>query len=280
MFLGLNWIVGRHQRNPSKLAPYESGVPLLDENRKRVNVRFYQIAMLFILFDIEAAFLYPWAVIYRDATRAPARWHGSSSARCSSSSLCSASATSTSGRRKPSTGSNQWLISIPTILTLPTASPIRRRRSSFRPRRKKKFDYILTRYPNKEAALLPTLHLVAGDVGLDLARGRALRRRAARPLAGDRLRRRLVLQHVQPEAGREVPPAGLHEPVLHGRPRVRHLRAPLREAERQPGQTTKDGRYTVVEVECLGSCGTAPVVQVNNDYHENMNVDEDGRCSS
>ena len=69
VFLGLNWILGRHQRNPSKLAPYESGVPLIDENRKRVNVRFYQITMLFILFDIEAAFLYPWAVIYRDATR-------------------------------------------------------------------------------------------------------------------------------------------------------------------------------------------------------------------
>jgi len=67
-FLGLNWIVGRHQRNPSKLAPYESGVPMLDTNRKRVNVRFYQIAMLLILFDIEAAFLYPWAVIYRDAS--------------------------------------------------------------------------------------------------------------------------------------------------------------------------------------------------------------------
>jgi NADH-quinone oxidoreductase subunit A len=71
IFLGLNWILGRHRRNPSKLAPYESGVPLLDDQRKRVNVRFYQIAMLFILFDIEAAFLYPWAVIYRDATRTP-----------------------------------------------------------------------------------------------------------------------------------------------------------------------------------------------------------------
>ena len=66
-FLGLNWVIGRHQRNPSKLSSYESGVPMLDTNRKRVNVRFYQIAMLFILFDIEAAFLYPWAVIYRDA---------------------------------------------------------------------------------------------------------------------------------------------------------------------------------------------------------------------
>jgi len=72
VFLGLNWIVGTHQRNPAKLSPYESGVPLLDDNRKRVNVRFYQIAMLFIIFDIEAAFLYPWAVIYRDATRGPA----------------------------------------------------------------------------------------------------------------------------------------------------------------------------------------------------------------
>ena len=69
VMLGLNWLVGRHQRNPSKLSPYESGVPLLDASRKRINVRFYQIAMLFILFDIEAAFLYPWAVIYRDAAR-------------------------------------------------------------------------------------------------------------------------------------------------------------------------------------------------------------------
>ena len=68
VLLVLNTLIGKKQRNPSKLAPYESGVPLLDVNRKRVNVRFYQIAMLFILFDIEAAFLYPWAVIYRDAT--------------------------------------------------------------------------------------------------------------------------------------------------------------------------------------------------------------------
>ncbi|HVT02152.1 MAG TPA: NADH-quinone oxidoreductase subunit A [Thermoanaerobaculia bacterium] len=68
VLLSLAWFVGRHQRSPAKLSPYESGVPLLDQNRKRVNVRFYQIAMLFILFDIEAAFLYPWAVIYREVT--------------------------------------------------------------------------------------------------------------------------------------------------------------------------------------------------------------------
>ena len=69
VMLTVNTLLGRKRRNPAKLAPYESGVPPLDVNRKRVNVRFYQIAMLFILFDIEAAFLYPWAVIYRSATR-------------------------------------------------------------------------------------------------------------------------------------------------------------------------------------------------------------------
>ena len=72
VMLTVNALLGKKQRNPLKLAPYESGVPPLDANRKRVNVRFYQIAMLFILFDIEAAFLYPWAVIYRDYARGPA----------------------------------------------------------------------------------------------------------------------------------------------------------------------------------------------------------------
>src|SRR5687768_4937353 len=72
VLLSFAWFIRPHQRNPSKLSPYESGVPLLDVARKRVNVRFYQIAMLFILFDIEAAFLYPWAVIYRETTVTPA----------------------------------------------------------------------------------------------------------------------------------------------------------------------------------------------------------------
>src|SRR5258708_34109615 len=74
VMLALAWFVGGHARTASKQEPYESGVPSLDENRKRVNGRFYQIAMLFILFDIEAAFLYPWTVIYRRPfTGAPRR---------------------------------------------------------------------------------------------------------------------------------------------------------------------------------------------------------------
>jgi NADH-quinone oxidoreductase subunit A len=40
-------------------------MPLLDENRKRISVKFFIVAMVFILFDVEAAFLYPWAVVFR-----------------------------------------------------------------------------------------------------------------------------------------------------------------------------------------------------------------------
>jgi NADH-quinone oxidoreductase subunit E len=42
----------------------------------------------------------------------------------------------------------------------------------------------------------------------------------------------------------------------------------------RPGETTPDGRFTLSEVECLGSCGTAPVVQVNEDYHENLSPEQ------
>ena len=41
-----------------------------------------------------------------------------------------------------------------------------------------------------------------------------------------------------------------------------------------PGQTTADGRYTLSTVECLGSCGTAPVVMINDTYHENMTIEK------
>src|SRR3954453_9016771 len=71
IMLSLNWVIGRHQRTPAKLSPYEGGVRLLDVNRKRIKGRFYPIAMLFILFDIEASFLCPSAVIYRDPAPGP-----------------------------------------------------------------------------------------------------------------------------------------------------------------------------------------------------------------
>ena len=65
-FVFLPMLVGRatgtHQPSPEKLTEYECGFPAFEDSRAQFDVRFYLIAILFIIFDLEAAFLYPWAV--------------------------------------------------------------------------------------------------------------------------------------------------------------------------------------------------------------------------
>ncbi|MBV8809929.1 MAG: NADH-quinone oxidoreductase subunit A [Acidobacteriaceae bacterium] len=63
--IGLSALLGRKVKDPVKMSPYESGMKPVGNARERFSVRFYLVAMVFILFDIEAIFLYPWAVIYR-----------------------------------------------------------------------------------------------------------------------------------------------------------------------------------------------------------------------
>ncbi len=53
---------GAHQPDPRKLSEYECGFPAFEDSRSQFDVRFYLIAILFIVFDLEAAFLFPWAV--------------------------------------------------------------------------------------------------------------------------------------------------------------------------------------------------------------------------
>ncbi len=67
----LSSILGPHKPTPEKLAPYESGMPPVADARERHPVKFYLVAMIFLLFDIEVAFLYPWAMALRDL-----RWVG------------------------------------------------------------------------------------------------------------------------------------------------------------------------------------------------------------
>jgi NADH-quinone oxidoreductase subunit A len=65
-FLTLPRLLGpKRTPEPIKESPYECGVPPLGEARQRFSVKFYLVAILFVLFDIEAVFLIPWAVIYR-----------------------------------------------------------------------------------------------------------------------------------------------------------------------------------------------------------------------
>ena len=63
--IGLSSVLGRRVRDPIKASPYESGMVPVGNARERFSVKFYLVAMVFILFDIEAIFLYPWAVVYR-----------------------------------------------------------------------------------------------------------------------------------------------------------------------------------------------------------------------
>jgi NADH-quinone oxidoreductase subunit A len=62
--VGLSWILGPKNPSAAKLAPYECGVTPVGSARERFPVKFYLIAMLFIVFDIETVFLYPWAVTF------------------------------------------------------------------------------------------------------------------------------------------------------------------------------------------------------------------------
>ena len=61
--VALSFILGPSKPHRSKLAPYESGIVPSESARRRLSVRFYLTAMLFIIFDVEAIFFYPWAVI-------------------------------------------------------------------------------------------------------------------------------------------------------------------------------------------------------------------------
>jgi NADH-quinone oxidoreductase subunit A len=67
LMLGLSHVLSNYRRTPTKIAPYESGMPILGDARERFSVKFYLVAMLFIIFDIEVVFMIPWAVAFFEA---------------------------------------------------------------------------------------------------------------------------------------------------------------------------------------------------------------------
>ena len=138
----------------------------------------------------------------------------------------------------------------------------------------KKFEETVSRYPKREAAMLPVLYLAQQEFG-----------------------------HLSHEAIAYVaqlmgqPPARVHGVVSFytmfnvkpvGRYHIqvcRTLSCALRGAEKvtgfiketlgiEVGQTTADGKFTLSEVECLASCGTAPMMQINDDYYENLTLEK------
>lgn len=67
VLIGLSALLGPRRPSPQKVAPYECGVTPIGSARERFPIKFYLVAMLFIVFDIETIFLYPWAVTYRSS---------------------------------------------------------------------------------------------------------------------------------------------------------------------------------------------------------------------
>src|ERR671917_2530725 len=72
LILGISHLTMRRRPTPEKQAAYESGIPALGDARERFSVKFYMVAMLFIIFDIETVFLIPWGTYYRQLSCATA----------------------------------------------------------------------------------------------------------------------------------------------------------------------------------------------------------------
>jgi NADH-quinone oxidoreductase subunit A len=69
LMIAVSHIFSTYRRTPTKIAPYESGMPALGDARERFSVKFYLVAMLFIIFDIETVFMIPWAASFFQAMR-------------------------------------------------------------------------------------------------------------------------------------------------------------------------------------------------------------------
>jgi NADH-quinone oxidoreductase E subunit len=137
----------------------------------------------------------------------------------------------------------------------------------------REFERILSRYPDREAAILPTLYLWQREFGNVSDEGIV------------RIAELLGLSPARIEGVATFYTMYNRKPVGRYHVQVcRNLSCSLMGAERliehlteklgvKPGDTTPDGRFTLSTVECLGSCGTAPVMQVNDDYYENLTGD-------
>jgi NADH-quinone oxidoreductase subunit A len=62
----LGFFLGKREPDPEKNSPYECGFEAFDDARMKFDVRYYLVAILFIIFDLEIAFLFPWAIVFKD----------------------------------------------------------------------------------------------------------------------------------------------------------------------------------------------------------------------
>ena len=133
-----------------------------------------------------------------------------------------------------------------------------------------KHERLLTRYPDREAAILPTLYLAQREFGhlsdeailyvADLLGFTPARIYGVATFYTMYNKKPVGKYHLQVCRNLSCSLMGAEHLIEHV----------ARKIGVKPGETTADGRFTLSTVECLGSCGTAPVMQVNDDYYENL----------
>jgi NADH-quinone oxidoreductase E subunit len=134
----------------------------------------------------------------------------------------------------------------------------------------KQIQDLISKYPQKRSALIPSLHLAQKELGY---------------ISQDTMQKVAEIFEISPNEVHEVTsfytmfhrnPVGKYVlqvctniscQLCNAEEILEHLTGKL---GIKPGETSADGKYTLLEVECLGSCGTSPVVQINDDYHEEL----------
>ncbi len=135
---------------------------------------------------------------------------------------------------------------------------------------RRELEAILARYPNKEAAILPVLHLAQREFGYvsdetivyvaNLLGFTPARIEGVATFYTMYNRKPVGKYHLQICRNISCSLLGAEHLIEHVSKRLGI----------RPGETTPDGKFTLSQVECLGSCGTAPVLQLNDDYHEDL----------
>jgi NADH-quinone oxidoreductase subunit E len=135
---------------------------------------------------------------------------------------------------------------------------------------RRELEAIVSRYPGKEAAILPALHLAQREFGYvsDEAIVYVASLLGFTPARIEGVATFYTMYNRKPVGRYHVQICGnLSCSLLGAEHLIEHVSKRL---GIKPGETTPDGKFTLTKVECLGSCGTAPVLQLNDDYHENL----------
>ena len=135
------------------------------------------------------------------------------------------------------------------------------------------FERLLTRYPDRKAVILPALHLAQKEFGYvsDEAIVYIAGLVGTSPSEIEGVATFYTMYNRKPVGKYHVQICrNISCSLLGAEHLIEHVSKKLGV---RPGETTPDGKFTLAKVECLGSCGTAPVMQVNDEYHENLTVE-------